>query len=294
MKQFLRCTVAATALLLCHGTAFAQATRTWVSGVGDDVNPCSRTAPCKTFAGAISKTAAGGIISVLDPGAYGAVTITKTITIDGGGTEGSMVASGTNGVVVNTASGDHVTLRNLAIFGGGTGLTGIRVIGSSGNVTVQHVTVNGFATGLDFNTTGRLYVYDSFFADNTSFGVVVRQGRGLLEGIRFDNNGFDGLRVTDAATAVARRSVASGHTNVAFSAVGAGSTLTVEDCTATNNAYGIGSMWGASMWVGNATVVANTAQGLYYDGSSTLLSFGNNRVAGNVANGAFSGIAPTQ
>ena len=65
--------------------ANAQATRTWISGVGDDANPCSRTAPCKTFAGAISKTAAGGEIDVLDPGGFGAVTITKAITLDGGG-----------------------------------------------------------------------------------------------------------------------------------------------------------------------------------------------------------------
>src|SRR5438477_3797204 len=59
--------IGALGMLIPH-FAFAQATRTWVSGVGDDVNPCSRTAPCKTFAGAISKTAGGGEIDVLDPG----------------------------------------------------------------------------------------------------------------------------------------------------------------------------------------------------------------------------------
>src|SRR5687768_13094891 len=91
------------ASLMLSGTAFAQATRTWVSGVGDDANPCSRTAPCKTFAGAISKTAAGGEISVLDPGGFGAVNITKSITIDGRGTLASILASGTNGVLINTA-----------------------------------------------------------------------------------------------------------------------------------------------------------------------------------------------
>src|SRR5207253_8119005 len=81
--------------------AQAQATRTWVSGVGDDANPCSRTAPCKTFAGAISKTAKDGEISVLDPGGFGAVTITKAITIDGGGGQvASVLVSGTNGIVI--------------------------------------------------------------------------------------------------------------------------------------------------------------------------------------------------
>src|SRR5947207_6028847 len=108
--------------------AHAQATRTWVSGVGDDANPCSRTAPCKTFAGAISKTAAGGEIDVLDPGGFGAVTITKGITIDGNATFASVLGSGTNGVVVNAGAGDVVTLRNLSIDGGGTGLNGVRFL----------------------------------------------------------------------------------------------------------------------------------------------------------------------
>ena len=82
--------------------AQAQATRTWVSGVGDDVNPCSRTAPCKTFAGAISKTAANGEISVLDPGGFGAVTITKSITLNGEGTLAGILNAGTNGVIVSS------------------------------------------------------------------------------------------------------------------------------------------------------------------------------------------------
>src|SRR6201987_5060302 len=83
----------------------AQATRTWVSGVGDDVNPCSRTAPCKTFAGAISKTAAGGEIDALDPGGYGTVTITKSITIDGGGgVVASVLSSGVNGIIISAGS----------------------------------------------------------------------------------------------------------------------------------------------------------------------------------------------
>src|SRR3954464_3236035 len=85
--------------------AQAQATRTWVSGVGNDANPCSRTAPCKTFAGAISKTAAGGEINAMDPGGYGAVTITKSITIDGGsGQVASVLAAGTNGIIINAGA----------------------------------------------------------------------------------------------------------------------------------------------------------------------------------------------
>src|SRR6266446_8361363 len=99
---------------------FSQATRTWVSGVGDDANPGSRTAPCKTFAGAISKTTVGGEINVLDPGGWGAVTITKSITIDGGPLPGGILTSGVNAIVISAASTDTIVLRNLVINGLGT------------------------------------------------------------------------------------------------------------------------------------------------------------------------------
>src|SRR5438034_4959163 len=116
------------ACLICSSLAQAQATRTWVSGVGDDANPCSRTAPCKTFAGAISKTAACGEISVLDPGGFGAVTITKSITINGDGTLAGILAAGVNGVIVNAGASDTIILRSISINGACTGLDGIRFL----------------------------------------------------------------------------------------------------------------------------------------------------------------------
>src|SRR5690348_16876914 len=107
--------------------AFAQASRTWVSGVGDDANPCSRTAPCKTFAGAISKTVAGGEIDVLDPGGFGTLTITKSITIDGHNVTAGVLVTGVNGFVVAAGANDVVNLRGLDINGVGSGLSGIRI-----------------------------------------------------------------------------------------------------------------------------------------------------------------------
>src|SRR5579884_3459707 len=105
----------AALVLAAPSLALAQATRTWVSGVGDDANPCSRTAPCKTFAGAISKTAAGGEINVLDPGGFGAVTITKSITISSESPEAGVLVSGTNGIVIAAGPTDTVILKNLDI-----------------------------------------------------------------------------------------------------------------------------------------------------------------------------------
>jgi hypothetical protein len=140
---------------LVAAPAQAQALRTWVSGVGDDVNPCSRTAPCKTFAGAISKTAAGGVISVLDPGGFGAVTITKSITIDGTDGYASITNTGTNGIVINAPGNADVTLRGLDIVGGlsGTtegscgGLSGVSVVAAR-SVRLDNVRITGQANAV--------------------------------------------------------------------------------------------------------------------------------------------------
>src|SRR3954471_16224270 len=151
--------------LMASAPAHAQATRTWVSGVGDDVNPCSRTAPCKTFAGAISKTANNGEIDCLDPGGFGTVTITKSLTIDGtnGSGFGSILAAGTNGVNVNdsataTPNTIIVNLRNLSIQGAGTGFDGIRFT-SGKQLHVEHCVISGFrgngtsSDGIDVSLT---------------------------------------------------------------------------------------------------------------------------------------------
>src|SRR5437764_14346723 len=136
--------------LALPAAASAQATRTWVSGTGDDANPCSRTAPCKTFAGAISKTAAGGEIDALDPGGFGAVTITKGMTIDGGGGQvASVLVSGTNGIVVQAGPSDVVILRNLRINGIGSGLNGVRFL-SGKDLNLENCYIFGFTqNGID-------------------------------------------------------------------------------------------------------------------------------------------------
>src|SRR5246127_207357 len=128
MRNILRAVATcAVTMLLVGSPAYAQATRTWVSGVGDDANPCSRTAPCKTFAGAISKTAAAGEINVLDPGGFGAVTITKSIRIISDHIEAGVLVSGTNGIVISAGATDTVVLEGLDFEGLGTGLDGVRI-----------------------------------------------------------------------------------------------------------------------------------------------------------------------
>ncbi len=135
----------ATALIavmtLLSTAAQAQATRTWVSGVGDDVNPCSRTAPCRTFAGAISKTALGGEINALDAGGFGSVTITKSIVLDGSsGVIAGVLFWGTTGIIVNAPADSTVVLRNLDLTGALSGIAGIRIV-KAGQVFIDNVKI---------------------------------------------------------------------------------------------------------------------------------------------------------
>lgn len=156
--------------------AQAQTTRTWVSGVGDDVNSCSRTAPCKTFAGAIAKTAAGGEINAIDSGGYGTVVITKSITIDGTGTlAGILAANNTTGVTINITNptdAQTVRLRGLAINGLGTGLQGILVT-SAGKVSIEDVVIDGFKTNGVSVRSGQVFITNTTIRNNVDAGINV-------------------------------------------------------------------------------------------------------------------------
>lgn len=166
--------------------AQAQATRTWVSGVGDDANPCSRTAPCKTFAGAISKTAAAGEINCIDPGGYGALTITKSITIKCDEVEAGVLVSATNGFVIAAADTDRVVISGLDFEGLGPtalSLNGIKV-NSAASVVIKNCRINGFGStnGTDGNgvfvtsstANGHVLIQDSLITNNASAGIKLK------------------------------------------------------------------------------------------------------------------------
>ena len=229
-------------MVLGSSLAFAQATRTWVSGVGDDANPCSRTAPCKTFAGAISKTATGGEIDALDPGGYGAVTITKPITITGVGTQASILSSGVQGVIINITSvtapqTNTVILRNIQINGAGTtlGTNGIHVFGAT-TVILDNVNIFGYST-------------NGILAEGTSKVSI--------------NN-----------------SALSNISGVAVHSMGS-STLTVENSQLNGNNIAVQADLGSQIRLTNNGVYDNKA-GFACGTGGTLASAGNNRKAGNV------------
>src|SRR5947209_6065633 len=213
------------AAMLSVAPASAQATRTWVSGVGDDANPCSRTAPCKTFAGAISKTAGGGEINCLDPGGFGAVTITKSITIDCHEVFGSVLVSGTNAINIQSdnAAAPTVRLRNLNVTGiTGLGLNGIRITGASTSNTVvvlEDMMIDGFSQrGITDERSGggKLLILNSTIRNNGAAGVGVVPGAAVaiaasLNNVRVFRSAL-GLSTGNGSQVTVNNSVFSGAT----------------------------------------------------------------------------------
>ncbi|HEY5711815.1 MAG TPA: hypothetical protein VIT38_07960, partial [Allosphingosinicella sp.] len=270
--------------------AHAQASRTWVSGVGDDLNPCSRTAPCKTFAGAISKTAAGGEINCLDPGGFGAFTATKSITIDCTGTLGGILASSTTGVLINTA-GVHVVLRGISINGGPpaiTGLHGVRFL-QGASLSLEHVNISNFnsasagaGNGITFtpSTAAELQLNDVTIVNcgstGSTAGVFVSPtgagtAAGTLDNVRLLNNTGIGLFVSGASTIVL-----------------------VNSNVSQNTSFGLRTSGGAPLVrVGNTTIVGNGTG--VSPAAGAIASYGTNRVNSNTTDGVFSGaVVPQQ
>jgi hypothetical protein len=294
--------LAATGLFASAPSAHAQATRTWVSGVGDDVNPCSRTSPCKTFAGAISKTAVGGEINCIDPGGFGTVTITKSITIDCGGTLGSILAAGTNGVVVNAAN-VTVTLRNITINGAGTGLSGVRFL-QSGALRIENVKIFNFTQkGVDFVPTGN----SEFFIGNsevynlgagTAIGGINIAPTGSASAIATINtttvqNNSAGILASTVGTTAAmavtiRDSVVAGQSGTGITAqAGPALIMNVDRSAVTSNSTGIVSDGANALVQLNGSTVSANSTGLSLVNSGKITSFSSNVLQGNfVANGA--------
>jgi hypothetical protein len=258
--------LAAAVVAMLAGPANAQATRTWVSGVGDDANPCSRTAPCKTFAGAISKTAAGGEINVLDPGGFGGVTITKSITISSEGFEAGVLVSGTNGIVINAGATDVVVLRGLDIYGVGTGLNGIQILNAKA-VHVEKCTIRRFTqSGIrDASPTiGSLIVSDTIISENAVAGVSILPPVGI--------------------TLVASLTrVEASNNAVGVNAQGGGSSLvSINDSTISNSTgNGVNANTNVNMNISRSAIVGNSGTALNQAGAGTTIRIGNSTVSQN-------------
>jgi hypothetical protein len=283
-------------VLIVASTASAQATRTWVSGVGDDVNPCSRTAPCKTWAGAISKTAAGGEIDALDPGGFGAVFINKALTLSGVGTYASTLVANTNGITIGAGVTDTVTLRHIGI----TGIAGLKgiVFVSGKALVIEDCVIFGFAPrGISIEPTNnsQVFIRDTNVNRNQSNGIVINPQGGALVQVVLDhvdvsNNTNFGVSITAGSSVMIRDSTISsnGLSGLRVDATGGTTTVDVESGIITGNNVGIEAVTGSTTRISNSTISQNTT-GLLFEGGS-VLSFGTNRIVGNTSgNGPPSG-----
>jgi hypothetical protein len=282
------------AVVFCLGFAdvsHAQASRTWVSGVGDDVNPCSRTAPCKTFAGAISKTAVLGEINCLDPAGYGAVTIVKSITIDCHEVFASILNAGTNGIIINfdsfTDARKTVRLRNLNFNGVDSGTNGVRIIGaaSAGSaVFIENCLIDGNfagnARGVSDERTGggEISISDSTIRNTGGTGIAIAPASGstridaTINNVRVQNSNF-GLGILGGVRAMVRNSVFSGNTQAGVRA-DAGTELNLTSSVSNNN--GTGVVAGGVVRLADTDIAFNTTAI-----TNATQSFGNNRITGN-------------
>jgi hypothetical protein len=277
--------LAALLFIIPTASALAQATRTWVSGVGDDVNPCSRTAPCKTFAGAISKTAAGGEIDVIDPGGFGTITITKAITIDGAGTQASILASGTNGINVNAGPNDVVILRNLSINGAGTtlGLNGVNYLAGAA-VNVENCVIFNFsqsAISAAPSNAGNINIINTSIMSANNGILLSSANGGAVQGLADHvtiRNVTTGINATGSILFTVANSAISNTTSTAINS-GTGVGLNVDSSSIVhNNGPAITAAGGfvrisRNIIYGNASNYSTSAGG-------TVVSAGNNSISG--------------
>ena len=281
--------------------ANAQATRTWVSGVGDDVNPCSRTAPCKTFAGAISKTAKDGEISTLDPGGFGTLTITKSITVNGGGGGqgyGSVLSAlAPQGFLINiTDAADvrkTVRLNWLDINGASSGTDGVRMIAGSAlhieNTNIDGLTGDGVEVNINTASNAELYMKNVSIRNCQGNGVFLQAAVGgnldaVLDNVHMNNsNTGDGIEVGARANANLRDCVISTNNGAGAAGVrvsGATSEVSVDNCVISFNTSGVRVDAGTARVAGS--LITRNGTGLHQVGG-TLKTFGTNRIDGNPA-----------
>ncbi|HEY3862272.1 MAG TPA: right-handed parallel beta-helix repeat-containing protein [Verrucomicrobiae bacterium] len=297
-RSWLAGALAVMAFLGWSPSLMAQASRTWISGVGDDANPGSRTAPCKTIAGAISKTVAGGEIDAIDPGGFGGVTITKAITLDGKGPLASILVGDASGINIAAGANDVVTIRNYAINGiGGTpspGLFGINII-SAGEVRIENCVIFGFSTnGINFASSGNTTLYvqncqihncaDGIYARNTSgpANIVVESCQ-----IAQCHTGFFGDANTVASI---RNSLFAQNTGTGINIAAPTATASIDNTEVSQN--GTGLAVGGSAIISRDSIINNTGAGLSAAAGGSIRTIHNNLITGNNPDGASTGSLP--
>ena len=286
--------------LLNVSLAGAQANRTWVSPSGDDANNCNVNKPCKTFAGALAKTNAAGEIVVQESGGFGAVTIDRSVTINGNGNYAGIQSLTSTPAITVDASGGVVALRGLTLSGLNNGQIGISV-SDVAELYIDNCLISEFHNfGLDARFAASTFIKDTIVRKVSSpGGIGVRlAGTSNLEHCRFEGNYF-GIEVVSGKASITN-SLVSGNTNGIYvhnTLVNSSATVvTIEDCVVTGNSNGLYASVIVSpdgtfpriFYVSNTTIADNDI-GIQNPGQPDIqvISFGNNRLANNHTDGAF-------
>jgi hypothetical protein len=293
--------------LIVSSGAQAQATRTWVSGVGDDVNPCSRTAPCKTYAGAISKTAKDGEISTLDPGGFGTVTITKSITINGGGGGqgyGSILAAGaTQGVLVNiTDPADvrkSVRLNWLDINGASTGTFGVRFLAGLA-LNIENTFIDGFTSNgveVSLGSSASVIMRNVSIRNCGASGISTNQTGSGITGISYDNVSITkcavGISAANGTRGSIRASTISLNTSngIATAQVGSATEVNIDSSLISGCTTGINAGGSTHVRISRMLITQNSNS---IAGAGLVDTGGNNTIHGNATNTAPNGLLTPQ
>ncbi len=294
-------------LFFCAMTsaAQAQATRTWVSGLGDDANPCSRTAPCKTFPGAYSRTAVGGEIDVIDPGGFGTINIGHSITIDGGGgVMASILAAGNvPAIQVNAGTTDDIILRNLTLTGVkdyiSPGTSGV-VINAVRQVSIEHCVIENFpqyGVVMTAPSGAKLIIANTEINYAGTAGVSVGSSSGVTAATISNSQvvlSGSGIQAhTNVGIQVFESTIANNQAGDGLLADGgAFSSITARSSTITENNVGAHAVSGGTVRLGRNVITYNNT-GVLSDGVGKVQSWGDNHQAGNTVPGVPDGPALT-
>jgi len=290
--------------LISSSSAFAG-WDTYVSSTGSDVNTCSRSAPCATLAGAFGATFANGVIHVIDSGAYGILTITHGITIDGGNVAATL-SSGGNQIffapqfTVSAGASDIVIIMNFTMSGSNRysfgGSQSAIAVTSVGGLHVQHCTFVGYVSAaIDFRATGAdLELTDVTISDIPSgTGVYVANARGSLDNVRIHHT-QTAVLAAGSSTVSIRRSTVNGNGSGFVAAFGPTAEIHVDDCMMTNNQWAIVVSGGAQAYLSRSSLFNNFITAMFNDGASSLVSYGSNQFASNASDGAFTSTVPVK
>jgi hypothetical protein len=275
--------------MVLTSAAYAQS---WISSTGADSNPCTRTQPCATLAHAVNVTASGGKVNVVDPADYQGVTITKAITIDGGGFASSFLA----GIVVQAPAGQIVQLRNLSIDGNNVAnSSGISFL-SGGQLLIDHVKVTGFGLCVNVALTGSGYtdlvIKDSSINNCENYGIsITANGPSLTAEITnttvtaSDWGLFaDAGRLSISGSTFSSPNVQSGQIGIQIS----GADAMIDNCQITRFLYGLYVSTSAQL---SRRTLSYNGTGALQDGTGIINSLGNNSFYTNSTNGTVTRVA---